>query len=77
MNGQDRDALAKFEIRLGNVEKQLEKLVSEDTGSLYQRIDAVESKVDRNTGKLTLLVPLSVATFVAVIFGMMAMFFLG
>jgi len=69
MNGQDKDILAGFDIRLENLEGAVEKITTNDLPHL-------DSKISDIKGQMKVLIPLVVSTFVAVL-GMIILFVMG
>jgi len=69
MNGQDKDILAGFDIRLENVEQQVEKIITNDLPHLSGGVSDIK-------GQMKVLIPLVVSTFVAVL-GMIILFVMG
>jgi len=63
------DILAGFDIRLENVEQQIERLITNDLPHL-------DSKISDIKGQMKVLIPLVVSTFVAVL-GMIILFVMG
>ena len=66
MNGKERDQLAGFSIRLGNIEKAVETIKTNDLPHLHHA-------VSKTTGKLSILIPLTIGTLLAVL-SMIAVF---
>ena len=58
MNSQERDELAKIDMRVGNLEKGQEQILTNHLPHLKKSIDRVLEIASKNSGKLLVLIPL-------------------
>lgn len=67
MNGQDRDAIAKLELAVREVQKTVEVIKTNDLPHINKKIDSIEDRVADAQGKLSILSPLIMATLTILI----------
>ena len=67
MNGQDRDAIAELKLAVTELQKTVELIETNHLPTITAKVDVVEGKTDNALGKLSVLIPLSIATLTILI----------